>query len=107
MRRRVRYPAEINRRLLSHESSHKSRNCCWLLIRPRRLDIGAADYTHQQFLEQRRQQRAVLLISTELDEILALSDRIFVMYRGGLTEATAFRDGPVQNRTVDDRELAT
>ena len=63
-----------------------------LAVNPTRgLDIGAADYTHQQFLEQRRKQRAVLLISTELDEVLALSDRIFVMYRGGLTEATEFR----------------
>ena len=64
-----------------------------LAVNPTRgLDIGAADYTHQQFLEQRRKQRAVLLISMELDEVLALSDRIFVMYRGGLTEATQFRD---------------
>lgn len=64
-----------------------------LAVNPTRgLDIGAADYTHQQFLEQRRKQRAILLISTELDEVLALSDRIFVMYRGRLTEATAFRD---------------
>ena len=64
-----------------------------LAVNPTRgLDINAADYTHQQFLEQRRRQHAVLLISTELDEILALSDRIFVMYRGRLTEATEFRD---------------
>ena len=64
-----------------------------LAINPTRgLDIAAADYTHQQFLEQRRKQRAILLISTELDEVLALSDRIFVMYRGGLTEATEFRN---------------
>ena len=64
-----------------------------LAVNPTRgLDIGATDYTHQQFLEQRRKQRAVLLISTELDEVLTLSDRIFVMYRGGLTEATQFRD---------------
>ena len=64
-----------------------------LAVNPTRgLDISAADYTHQQFLEQRRKQHAVLLISTELDEVLALSDRIFVMYRGGLTETTKFRD---------------
>ena len=64
-----------------------------LAVNPTRgLDIGATEYTHQQFLEQRRKQRAILLISTELDEVLALSDRIFVMYRGGLTEATQFRD---------------
>ena len=64
-----------------------------LAVNPTRgLDIGAADYTHRQFLEQRQNRRAVLLISTELDEVLALSDRIFVMYRGRLTEATQFRD---------------
>ncbi len=64
-----------------------------LAVNPTRgLDIGATDYVHQQLLEQRQGQRAVLLISTELDEVLALSDRIFVMYKGVLTEATQFRD---------------
>ena len=64
-----------------------------LAVNPTRgLDIGATDYVHQQLLEQRQHHRAVLLISTELDEVLALSDRIFVMYKGKLTETTAFRD---------------
>ncbi len=64
-----------------------------LAVNPTRgLDIGATDYVHQRLLEQRQNHRAVLLISTELDEVLALSDRIFVMYNGKLTEATAFRD---------------
>ena len=64
-----------------------------LAVNPTRgLDIGATDYTHQQLLEQRQGQRAVLLVSTELDEVLALSDRIFVMYKGVLMEATQFRE---------------
>jgi simple sugar transport system ATP-binding protein len=64
-----------------------------LAVNPTRgLDISAADYVQQQLLEQRRNNRAVLLISTELDEVLALSDRILVMYDGKLTDATQFRD---------------
>ncbi len=63
-----------------------------LAVNPTRgLDISAADYVQQRLLEQRRNHRAVLLISTELDEVLALSDRIFVMYNGGLADATRFR----------------
>ena len=64
-----------------------------LAVNPTRgLDISAADYVHQQILEQRRNHCAVILISTELDEVLALSDRIFVMYNGRLMDATQFRD---------------
>jgi general nucleoside transport system ATP-binding protein len=64
-----------------------------LAVNPTRgLDISATDYVHQRLLEQRRNNRAVLLISTELDEVLALSDRLFVMYNGKLTEATTFRE---------------
>lgn len=48
----------------------------------RGLDIGAADYVHRVLLNCRSQGRAILLISTELSEILELSDRIGVMYRG-------------------------
>ncbi|HEY58218.1 MAG TPA: ABC transporter ATP-binding protein [Anaerolineae bacterium] len=48
----------------------------------RGLDIGATEYVREQLLEQRRQGVAVLLISEDLDEILALSDRIAVMYEG-------------------------
>jgi len=48
----------------------------------RGLDIGASDYIREQLLEQRKQGAAVLLISEDLDEIMALSDRIAVMYEG-------------------------
>ncbi len=66
-----------------------------LAVNPTRgLDISATDYVHQRILEQRQNHRAVLLISTELEEVLSLSDRIFVMYNGRLTEATAFRGDP-------------
>jgi len=48
----------------------------------RGLDVGSIEYIHQRILEKRNEGCAVLLVSTELDEILALSDRIAVMYRG-------------------------
>jgi len=48
----------------------------------RGLDIGATEYVREQLLEQRRQGAAIMLISEDLDEILALSDRIAVIYEG-------------------------
>jgi simple sugar transport system ATP-binding protein len=50
----------------------------------RGLDVGAIAFLHQQLINKRDEGCAVLLVSTELDEILALSDRIAVMYRGKL-----------------------
>jgi simple sugar transport system ATP-binding protein len=48
------------------------------------LDIGAIEYVHQKLLEERDKGVAILLISTELEEIRRLSDRILVMYEGEL-----------------------
>ncbi|MDX1615058.1 MAG: ABC transporter ATP-binding protein [Candidatus Promineifilaceae bacterium] len=48
----------------------------------RGLDIGATEYVHERLLEQRSAGRATLLISEDLDEILALSDRIAVIFEG-------------------------
>lgn len=48
----------------------------------RGLDVGAIEYVHSQLLAQRDQGAAILLISTELDEILRLCDRIAVLYEG-------------------------
>lgn len=48
----------------------------------RGLDIGSIEYIHGQLVKKRDEGCAVLLISSELDEIMALSDRILVMYKG-------------------------
>lgn len=48
----------------------------------RGLDIGATEYVHRRLIAQREEGTATLLISEDLDEILALSDRIAVMYEG-------------------------
>lgn len=48
----------------------------------RGLDVGSIEYIHKQIVAMRDRGAGVLLVSAELDEILALSDRIAVMYRG-------------------------
>ncbi len=48
----------------------------------RGLDVGSIEYIHSEIVQMRDRGVAVLLISAELDEIMALSDRIAVMYRG-------------------------
>jgi ABC-type uncharacterized transport system ATPase subunit len=48
----------------------------------RGLDVGAVEFVHRRLVAERDEGRAVLLISLELDEILSLSDRIFVIYEG-------------------------
>lgn len=52
----------------------------------RGLDIGSIEYIHNRLIESRDQGVAVLLISSELDEIMQLSDRIAVMYRGKIID---------------------
>ena len=48
----------------------------------RGVDVGAIEFIHQQLLDARAKGKAILLVSAELNEVLALSDRIAVMYRG-------------------------
>ena len=48
----------------------------------RGVDVGAIQFIHQQLLDARAKGKAILLVSAELNEVLALSDRIAVMYRG-------------------------
>ena len=48
----------------------------------RGLDVGSIEYIHGRIIEKRDEGCAVLLVSPELDEIMSLSDRIGVMYRG-------------------------
>ena len=48
----------------------------------RGVDVGAIEFIHQQLLEARARGKAILLVSAELNEVLALSDRVAVMYRG-------------------------
>jgi simple sugar transport system ATP-binding protein len=60
----------------------------------RGVDIGATEYIHQRLLEQREHGTATLLISEDLDEIRALSDRIAVIYEGRIVGIV---DGPTSS----------
>jgi simple sugar transport system ATP-binding protein len=48
----------------------------------RGLDVGSIEYIHRRLIQKRDEGCAVLLVSAELDEIMAVSDRIAVMYEG-------------------------
>jgi simple sugar transport system ATP-binding protein len=52
----------------------------------RGLDVGSIEFIHRRIIEQRDAGVAVLLVSAELDEIMSLSDRIAVMYRGQIID---------------------
>ncbi|HLU52147.1 MAG TPA: ABC transporter ATP-binding protein [Acidimicrobiia bacterium] len=54
----------------------------------RGVDVGSIEYIHRRIVEERDEGSAVLIVSSELDEILALSDRILVMYRGRIVAET-------------------
>ncbi|MBS6395842.1 MAG: ABC transporter ATP-binding protein [Clostridiales bacterium] len=70
-----------------------------IAVNPTRgLDVGAIEFVHKYLVEQRNKNRAVLLVSFELDEIMSLSDRIEVIFDGQIT-------GSVPGREADEKEL--
>ena len=61
----------------------------------RGLDVGSIEFVYERLLAEREANRAVLLISSELDEVLALADRIAVIYKGeivGIVDASVSRE---------------
>ncbi len=58
----------------------------------RGLDVGSIEYIHKEIVMMRDRGVAVLLISAELDEIMSLSDRIAVMYRGQIVTTVDAKD---------------
>ena len=63
----------------------------------RGVDVGAIEFIHQQLLDARAQGKAILLVSAELNEVLALSDRIAVMYRGKFAVLMPTADATEEN----------
>jgi general nucleoside transport system ATP-binding protein len=61
----------------------------------RGLDVGSIEFIHRQVIAKRDSGAAILLVSAELDEVMELSDRIAVMFRG---EIVALVDGPTAQR---------
>jgi len=75
--------------------------CLVLANQPTRgLDVGAVNYVHEQLLAARKRGAAILLISEDIDELLSLSDRVAVMFRGQLSNAS-----PRESVTIKDLGL--
>lgn len=75
----------IQRLILARELSRRPK--VLVAAQPTRgIDIGAIEYIYQQLLEQRDKGMATLLISEDLDELLALCDRIAVIYEGQIMD---------------------
>ena len=64
----------------------------------RGIDIGAMEFIHDQILEKREQGCGVLLVSSELSEIMTLSDRIYVLFEGKIA-------GEFKRGSIDEKEL--
>jgi len=62
----------------------------------RGLDVGAIEYIHKRLVEERDNNRAVLLVSLELDEVLSLADRIAVIYDGQIVDILDVKDATEQ-----------
>jgi simple sugar transport system ATP-binding protein len=76
-----------------------------ILDQPTRgLDVGSVEFIHRQAIAKRDQGTAILLVSAELDEIMEVSDRIAVMYRG---EVVAIVDGRTASREEVGLLMAT
>jgi simple sugar transport system ATP-binding protein len=60
--------------------------------------VGAIEYIHRRIVEERDKGRAVILVSYELDEILALCDRIAALSKGTVT-------GIVERKDADERKI--
>ena len=87
----------IQKLILARELARKPR--VLIAAQPTRgVDIGATEYIHNQLLQQRAEGLATLLISEDLDEIRALSDRIIVMFGGEIM-------GVVNNAETSVEEL--
>lgn len=64
----------------------------------RGVDVGAIEFIHKELVRLRDEGKAILLVSTELDEIMSLSDRILVMYEGEIV-------ADIVNDQVDEMEI--
>lgn len=64
----------------------------------RGVDIGSIEFIHNKILELKRLNKAILLVSSELSEIMGLSDRIIVMYKGRIV-------GEVEGHEADSSQL--
>ena len=63
----------------------------------RGLDVGSTEYVRRKILEQKKMGAGVLLISEDLDEVLNLSDRIAIIYKGELMDIVVAKDADIKS----------
>jgi general nucleoside transport system ATP-binding protein len=63
----------------------------------RGLDVGSIEYIHRRIVEQRDAGAAIVIVSTELDEVLAVGDRIAVMFDGRIVGILQGDDATYEN----------
>ncbi len=80
--RLISFLVEISRSWLSRELFLKKPQVVIAAQPTRGVDIGAIEFIHNQIRSARDKGAGVLLISSELDELMTLSDRIVVLYKG-------------------------
>jgi simple sugar transport system ATP-binding protein len=81
----------IQKVILARELSRKPKFL--IAVYPiRGLDLGAAEFIHKQLLEKRQEGIGILLVSEELDEILDLSDRVAVIFKGQIQKVLDRKD---------------
>jgi simple sugar transport system ATP-binding protein len=86
----------IQKIVLAREISRNPRTI--IAAQPTRgLDIGATEYVREQLIIQRNNGAAVLMISEDLDEIMALSDRIAVIYEGKIMDILTRKESTREN----------
>jgi simple sugar transport system ATP-binding protein len=66
----------------------------------RGLDVGSIEYIHRRLVEARAEGDGVFIVSSELDEIMGLSDRILVMFKGRIVAEFDATKGPVDKAAV-------
>ncbi|MHC0054599.1 ABC transporter ATP-binding protein [Actibacterium sp. D379-3] len=66
----------------------------------RGLDVGSIEYIHKRLMDARAEGDGVLIVSSELDEIMALSDRILVMYKGRIVAEFDATHGPADKSAI-------
>jgi simple sugar transport system ATP-binding protein len=88
----------IQKMIVAREFSAES--SLLVLEQPTRgIDVGAISFIHEKILEMRKNGAGILLVSADLDELISLSDRILVFYKG---EVVAERDNSAR---IDEKEL--
>jgi simple sugar transport system ATP-binding protein len=87
----------IQRVILARELSRNPRFL--IAAQPTRgLDVGATEFIRNKIMEQKSKRPAILLISEDLDEIMSMSDRIAVMYKGKIV-------GIIESKEADINEI--